>query len=135
MNPLLLAIAPRLKESSLPVLRALSQKGYPYQLLEEDPKDGDLVLLFLDLKSTKEELFDSFPWLEAQYEYSSLKGFRLMPFLMYHGKQGDIESLYEENLADMMDEVISGEFKPFGFDLDAGFPLEEFPAVLESYSE
>ena len=117
------------------VLSSLIQAGYDAKTLQNSPKDGDLVLLLLDMESREDELYASFPWLEGQFEYSSFRALRLMPFLVYRSSEGDIEEQVEENLADTLENVISGEFKPYGYDLDAIDPLKEFPSVLENYEE
>ena len=116
------------------VKASFAESGYPYQDLHT-PIDGSLVLLFLDMDSNPEEIYESAPWLKEQFEYSSFKALRLMPFLLYRSNLGSVEDQVEEHLADTLEEVLSGEFKPYGYDLDAENPLEEFPSVLENYEE
>lgn len=125
----------RLSETAKTVHNALKDASYDVEALQGAPNDGSLVLFLLDLDCDEEEIYASAPWLKEQFAYSSLKALRLMPFLVYHSGEGDIESLVEERLAETIEAVFSGEFKPFGYDLDAEKPLAEFPSVLESYEE
>ena len=132
---LYLQFAPRLAKDVAKVKAALTEKGLPYRDLEGSPKDYSLVLFCLDMDSTEDEIYESAPWLKEQFDYSSLKGLRLMPFLLYHSSEGDIEDQVEENLAETIEAVFSGEFKPYGFDLDSPTPLGEFDTVLHNYEE
>ena len=126
---------PKRLEAQVALVKAsFAESGYPYQDLDT-PTDGSLVLLFLDMDSSPEEIYESAPWLKEQFEYSSFKALRLMPFLLYRSNLGSVEDQVEEHLADTLEEVLSGEFKPYGYDLDAENPLEEFPSVLENYEE
>lgn len=117
------------------VKEAFAAKGLSYADLSGSPKDYTLVLLFLNMRSTEEEIYETAPWLQEQFEYSSLKALRLMPFLLYRSSEGDIEDQVEENLAETIESVFSGEFKPYGFDLDSPTPLGEFDTVLHNYEE
>ena len=115
--------------------KELSKRGYHAEKAPQEPLDGSLVLLLLDMESKEEEIFASAPWLKKQFDYSSLKALRLMPFLFYRSSLGCVDEQVEENLGETLEAVISGEFKPYGFDLDASDPLAEFPSVLETYEE
>ena len=117
------------------IVLSLARKGYAIRALSGTPEDGSLVLLMLDMGSSEEEIFSTAPWLKEQFDYSSFKALRLMPFLVYRSSEGDIEQQVEDHLADTLEAVISGEFKPYGYDLDAQDPLLEFPSVLETYEE
>ncbi len=99
------------------------------------PAEGAVHVLVLDPKTSPDELYADIPWLKEQFEYSSLRGFRLMPFLVYDSAKEDVENLDEEPIAETLEEVISGEFKPYGYDLAKKNPLEEFLSVLEEYDE
>ena len=132
---LYLSYSPRQKALGETVFAALKGRGYDVNELQGAPKDGSLVMLLLDMKSSEDEFFASAPWLKEQFDYSSLRALRLMPFLVYRSSEGDIEEQVEENLADTLEAVISGEFKPYGYDLDAIDPLKEFASVLENYEE
>ena len=132
---LFLSIPSRLEGQAQAVLDAFKKEGIPFEILNTTPKDGSLVLLFLDMDSTPEEIYRSAPWIKDQFTYSSFKALRLMPFLMYRSGEGSVEEQVENGLSDTLEKVMSGEFKPFGFDLDAKHPLEEFPSVYETYSE
>ena len=132
---LFLSYSKRLEPTASIAIAALKEKGYATELLSGSPKDGSLVLLFLDMESTEGEIYAAAPWLKEQFEYSSLLALRLMPFLLYRSSKGSVEDQVEESLADTLESVISGEFKPYGFDLDAKEPLAEFESVLEGYEE
>lgn len=127
--------SPRQRPLGEAIVLALARKGYAIRALSGTPEDGSLVLLMLDMGSSKEEIFSTAPWLKEQFDYSSFKALRLMPFLVYRSSEGDIEQQVEDHLADTLEAVISGEFKPYGYDLDAQDPLLEFPSVLETYEE
>lgn len=131
---LYLSYPPRLSPIVASVKASFDKAGYAYQDLDQ-PEDGSLVLLFLDMESTPEEIYASAPWLKEQFDYSSFKALRLMPFLLYRSCLGDVEEQVDEHLADTLEEVISGEFKPYGYDLDDENPLREFESVLENYEE
>ncbi len=135
METLYLASTARLELLGETLLTALKGKGYEATPLKGEPKDGSLILLLLDMETTEEELYEDLPWLKEQFEYSSYKALRLMPFLFYHSNLGDIEEQFEKYLSDTVEEVLSGEFKPYGYDLDDEDPLKEFPSVLSSYEE
>ena len=126
---------PRLREDATAASYALTRLGYPTAFLKGAPKDGSLVLLMLDMDATAEEIFDAFPWIQEQFHFSSLKALRLMPFLFYHSRLGDVEEQAENGLTDALEAVLSGEFKPFGYDLDALEPLKEFPSGYLTYEE
>ena len=132
---LYLQFSSRLAKDVAKVKAAFEEKGLIHQDLKGAPKDYSLVLFCLDMDSTEEEIYASAPWLKEQFDYSSLKGLRLMPFLLYHSGKGDIEDQVEENLAETIEAVFSGEFKPYGFDLDSSAPLSEFDTVLHNYEE
>lgn len=99
------------------------------------PSEKAINVLLLDVKTSPEELYTDLPWLKDQFDYSSYRGFRLLPFLVFDSRKEDVENLNEEPIADTLEEVISGEFKPYGYDLAKKNPLEEFLSVLEGYEE
>ena len=126
---------PRLSDKVAQVKAAFQKEGIPFEDLVSEPKDYSLVLLFLDMDSSEEEIYAAAPWLKQQFDYSSLKALRLMPFLLYRSSEGDIEEQVDDNVADTIEAVFSGEFKPYGFDLDSPTPLREFGTVLHNYEE
>ena len=136
MNEILyLSYPARMEGHADKVCADLTNKGFRVERLLGQPHDGSLVLLLLDMASKSEEIFASAPWLKEQFDYSSFKALRLMPFLLYSSSLGSVEDQVEERLSDTLEEVVSGEFKPYGYDLDADDPLLEFPSVLETYEE
>ena len=58
-----------------------------------------------------------------------------MPVLVFDSRKDDVENLGDKPIATTLEEVISGEFKPYGYDLAKKNPLEEFLSVLEGYEE
>ncbi len=119
------------------VAKALRERGYEVYGIEEfdvDPKE--IVILLFSANTDKEDLLAAQPWLKQQFDYSSFKGFRLMPLLVYSSSEQDPEELFEGELGELVEGLISGEFKPVGFDLDDPGCLKEFDRILEeSYSE
>lgn len=103
--------------------------------LGKSPTDGAVHILLLDSQTSPEELYEDVPWLKAQFDFSSYRGFRMMPFLVFDSNKEDVEELDEEPIGETLEEVISGEFKPYGYDLAKKNPLEEFLSVLEEYDE
>lgn len=132
---LYLSYAPRLKPLVEKVQVNLKAKGYSIADVDPSHLEGKLVLLLLDLDSSVEEIYASAPFIKEQYDYSSLKAMRLMPFLIFASSKGSIEDQVEDGFAEVLEEVISGEFKPYGYDVDAEDPLFEFASVLETYEE
>jgi len=99
------------------------------------PRTDCINVLLLDPKTSPEELYKDLPWLKEQFEYSSLKGFRLLPFLVFDSQKENVEELDDQPIAEVLEEVLSGEFKPFGYDKAKKNPMEEFLSVLEEYEE
>ena len=135
MNDPLLLFGPKrllpFAESLLLELKALGLNAS----LGNSPEQGAVHLLLLDAKTGPEELYADVPWLKEQFDFSSLRGFRMMPFLVFDSRVEDVESLDDEPIAETLEEVISGEFKPYGYDKAKKNPLEEFLSVLEEYDE
>ena len=94
--------------------------------------DPNLVtLVFLTPGVSLDELFDAFPWLKQEHERSSSPYLRLFPFIPYHPSRENIDDLFEEGLGEVYEELFSGEFKPYGWDLDDENTIQEFERVLE----
>lgn len=109
---------------------------FPIIRIKKDLIENESLILFLfDEETTKEECFAEFPWLLEQLEYSTISKFRIMPILAYHSSKAEPESLFDGELGEFYEEVFSGEFKPFGWDLDSPDPMVEFDRILESYLE
>ena len=133
-DPILLFAPNRLlpyEERILPELVSLGLKANK----GEAPDTKAVQLLLLDPKTSPEELYTDLPWLKEQFDYSSFRGFRLMPFLIYDSRVDDVENLDDEPIGEIFVDVLSGEFKPYGYDLAKKNPLEEFLSVLEGYEE
>ena len=114
------------------LLNALLEKGYEARLGKPNPTEKDFCIVILSSITSEEGLLSSLPWLKEQYDLSSYKGFRVMPLLMWHGGE-KLNEIWEEGIGDIYESIFSGEFKPFGFDMDSKEPLKEFPRVLEEY--
>ncbi|MCR5079322.1 MAG: hypothetical protein K6B65_05350 [Bacilli bacterium] len=122
------------REKAKTLLLSLNNEGYNAVLGSSSPKQEDFVLLILSEDTDKESLLSCCPFLKEQFDLSSYHGFRLMPVLFFSSKKG-LEKTWESGVGDIYDELISGEFKPFGYDEDDKSPLREFPRILEEYSE
>ena len=59
-----------------------------------------------------------------------------MPLLAFHPQKEDPEARWAEGIGGVIEGLLSGEFKPFGWDLDREGLDPEFLRILEeSYSE
>lgn len=132
---LLICFDEKAKEDAQRVMMALRGIGYQVKEGNGQIKEGDFVLLLLNKETTLEGLYLSNPWLKQQFEDSSFRGFRMMPIIPLHGKSEDIDTLWENGIGELYDELVSGEFKPFGLDLDDPASIKEFHRVYEEYSE
>lgn len=115
------------------VEKALVEAGFDV-LFSSELLPSRVVLFALPRKASPTEAFEAFPWLNEEYGYSSSSNPVVMPFLTYHGKTEDPEEVWETGVGDFYDEVFSGEFKPYGWDLDNPKAIEEFHRVLEEYA-
>ena len=114
----------------------LSENGFEVELVQKEVNPSEVVLLLLMQKDEEKSLLQELPWLQEQAEYSSYRGFRLMPLLAFHPQKEDPEALWEEGIGGVIEGLLSGEFKPFGWDLDRKDLDPEFLRILEeSYSE
>lgn len=123
-------------ERSLLLFSLLMENGFPLVEVNDSIDPNELVICCFDETATSES-FLSLPWLKEQEEYSSYPYLRVLPFFVYSSSKGDVEELFEEGLGDEIEEVFSGEFKPFGFDFDdiEGSVKELKRVIEESYSE
>lgn len=133
-DPLLLFASKRLRPFEEKLVGELQALGLSASI-GLTPAEGAVHVLILDSQTSPEELYGDIPWLKEQFDYSSLRGFRLMPFLVYDSSTEDVENLDDEPIGETLEEVISGEFKPYGYDKAKANPLEEFLSVLEEYEE
>lgn len=118
------------------IISQIEEKGYKIQEVSAELKyENALIFLIFDKNATKEEYDLKFPWLKNQLEYSSIKKFKLMPIFIYHSKVDEPESLFDGPIGEFYESIFSGEFKPYGYDLDNLNPLDEFDNVLENYLE
>lgn len=136
MEPLQLAYLQKDRPIAETIALSLSEEGFEVTLVQKSVDPGKIVLVLLTEGSAAKELYSSFPWLQEQNAFSSYRGFRLMPLFAYDSGKEDPEEIFEGAFGEMMEEVFSGEFKPFGWDLSQKKMNPEFLRVLEeSYSE
>ena len=129
---LILRYDPNELERVKKLIPGLEKLGYVVSEMGEVSQEG-FILLLLGPNTTKEGLLKANPWLSEQFEDSSFHGFRMMPILPYYGNKEDVDSLWGNGIGDLYEELISGEFKPFGFDLDNENATKEFDRVYEEY--
>ena len=136
MEPLQLAFIQNDRSIAEKIALSLSEGGFEVTLVQKSIDPKKIVLVLLTKDSVEKELYSSFPWLKEQNDFSSYRGFRLMPLFAYDSTKEDPEKIFEGEFGEMMEEVFSGEFKPFGWDLSEKKMSPEFVRVLEEgYSE
>lgn len=113
------------------VKKELKKQGFSLVDANKEVNPDHVVLVFLTPKSRLDSLMKEIPWLQGQYEESSFKYLRAMPFIPYHPSKEDIDDLFDAGLGELYEEVFSGEFKPYGWDLDDPDTIKEFLRVLE----
>ena len=124
------------RDLALKIGRILGENGFKVELVQKDIDPKKVTLIIINIYSKEETLFSSLPWLKDQFGYSSLKGFRLFPVLVYSPSKEDPEVLFEGELGELYENVFSGEFKPFGWNEESDVLDSEFKRILEeSYSE
>ena len=124
------------RDLALKIGRILGENGFKVELVQEDIDPKKVTLILINIYSKEETLFSCLPWLKDQFGYSSLKGFRLFPILVYSPSKEDPEVLFEGELGELYENVFSGEFKPFGWNEESDVLDPEFKRILEeSYSE
>ena len=124
------------RDLALKIGRILGENGFEIKLVQKDIDPKKITLILININSKEETLFSSLPWLKDQFGYSSLKGFRLFPILVYSPSKEDPEALFEGEFGRLYENVFSGEFKPFGWNEESDVLDPEFKRILEeSYSE
>lgn len=130
------AYAPFDKDAAEKVLKGLREKGYEVLEVKEKPLYPEEVILALFTEKTDpDEFLKALPWLKEQKDYSSIARLRVMPFFVYSSKKADPEKAFEGQAGELYGDIFSGEFKPYGWDLDSADPAAEFARVLEDYEE
>ena len=97
--------------------------------------ENGLVLVPFSSKTDLGELLSSLGFLRRQKEFSSIPYLKIMPVFLYHSSKEDPEEAFEGNAGEVYESIFSGEFKPYGWDLDSRNPEVEFDRVLKSYLE
>ena len=124
------------RDLALKMGRILGENGFKVELVQEDIDPKKVTLILINIYSKEETLFSCLPWLKDQFGFSSLKGFRLFPILVYSPSKEDPEVLFEGELGELYENVFSDEFKPFGWNEESNVLDPEFKRILEeSYSE
>ncbi len=134
MEKLQFAFGKGQSEVALEAMEALRQAGYDVIETHGEIDPDQIVLLLLSKGMTKDGLLE-IKWLREQFEFCSYPHLRMMPFVAYHSKTEDFDELWDETIGDVYDELISGEFKPYGWDLDDPKSKIEFERVLGDYDE
>lgn len=135
MTELYLSYTQRDKSEALEVIQRLRRISYDPIETDSIVDKSKVILILLSRKTKKEELFREIPFLGEQWKYSSRRHLKLMPFFVYHSSKEDPEVTFEDNVMDLYEDIFSGEFKPYAWDLDSDNPEVEFKRVLEDYSE
>lgn len=115
------------------VISNFLKSGVSFKENEVDFKNA--IIICLNKDSKKDDILNEYPWLKNQFEYSSENYLKVMPFFIYHSRKENPEELFENNVGEIYEDIFSGEFKPYGWDLDSKNPEVEFDRVLEQYSE
>jgi hypothetical protein len=131
-----LAYETKNRDAACKVARILAESGFEIELVQKTVDPKRLVILLLSRGSQEDTLYEDLPWLKEQFAFSSFKGFRLFPVFLYSSSLIDPEEAFAGGLGEVYESVFSGEFKPFGWDLDKNHLDPEFLRVLEeSYQE
>lgn len=131
-----LAYETKNRDAALKVARILAESGFEVELVQKNVDPKRLVILLLSKGSQEDALYEDLPWLKEQFAFSSFKGFRLFPLFVYSSSLDDPEETFALNLGEVYENVFSGEFKPFGWDLDKNRLDPEFLRVIEeSYQQ
>jgi len=123
------------KTIALEAIEALREAGY--EVIDSGGQDIDpnrIVLLLLS-EGVSEQGLLGIGWFKEQFDYSSYPHLRMMPFVAYHSSKDDFDALWEKDIGDVYENLISGEFKPYGWDLDDPSSKIEFARILEDYEE
>ena len=73
--------------------------------------------------------------LREQLGYSSIPHLRLLPLFIFDGSQDDPEELFEGKTGEFVEEIFSGEFKPYGWDISKDNNIDELVSIIEEQSE
>lgn len=128
-----LAYAPEDANLAKLIGEKLNRNGYRTRICHGEVDPQEMVVCLISENTKRESLLNAEPWLSEQFDYSSYHNFRVLPLLPYHAKDGDIEEIWEEGLGEFYESLFSGEFKPYGWDLDDENAIVEFRRVLEEY--
>lgn len=136
MKHLLLSYTEIEEKDAAKLAEGLKELGYKTVRIQEKPEDDEnVLLLLLNRNSRKEAIEKESPWIKNQFDFSSIPHLKIMPVFLYHPEDGDPEVQFENTVLDIYEELFSGEFKPFAWNLDENEPDKEFLRVLDEYSE
>ena len=112
----------------------LEKNGYEVNISNKNINENEVCLLLFYKGITLEDIFNDIPWLKSQNEKSTIPYLRLFPIFLFDDKE-EMEIDIEEYLP-ILESLVSGEFKPYGFILNDKNSIKEFNRILEeSYSE
>lgn len=122
------------KEKANEFKSILEQNGYRIEISNKDILENEICLLLFYKGITLKDIFSDIPWLKKQSEKSTIAYLRLFPIFLFDRKE-EIELDINEYLP-ILESLISGEFKPYGFNLKDKNSIVEFNRILkDSYSE
>ncbi len=120
----------------LPFIKSLEKLSHNVFVVKDVLLDEEGLVLIPFTSSTDEaDLLSTLGFLRRQKDFSSIPYLKIMPVFLYHSSKEDPEVAFEGNAGKVYEDIFSGEFKPYGWDLDAIHPEIEFDRVLESYLE
>lgn len=108
--------------------------NYKLQRIIENPISDDVILAMFTKQTEESQFLSSLPWLKKEREFSSISHLKVMPFFIYDSKVDDPEKIFESKTGELYENIFSGEFKPFGWDINS-LDHKEFIRVLAEYSE
>ncbi len=112
----------------------LEENGYKITISNKDVLENEICLLLFYKGISLKDIFVDIPWLKKQKEKSTIAYLRLFPIFLFDNKE-EMEIDINEYLP-ILESLISGEFKPYGFNLEDKNSIVEFNRILkDSYSE
>lgn len=125
-----------IEADAAPIKKQLEGRGYHVTSNPNDFDENSLcIALFVKDMDAKDYLASN-PIIKAQLEYASYKHFRLLPMFVYDGSKDDPEILFEGPTGEFVEEIFSGEFKPYGWDVSQENNIEELIKIIEdNYAE
>lgn len=118
------------------VASSLKKAGFVVTLNPKDFDENELGLALFIKEMDPESYLEDVPFIKQQLDYSSVKHLRILPFFIYDGKEDDPEELFEGPTGEFVEEIFSGEFKPYGWDISRDDNIKELVEIIEeNYAE